>query len=337
MIYPEFIHDNDIIGVTALSGGLAEEIDILRAQYAQEEFAARNIRITKTNNVHTDVKGRSSDAKTRAKELAELVNNPKVKVVMSAAGGDYLLEMLPYVDYDAIVKNPKWYQGYSDPTGLLFGITTKYDIATVYSNNFAEFSMNPWHKALEDNLKILRGENLVQTNFGLYQNGFTDHITGKETYNEDEPVKWAGLHNESEISMKGRLIGGCMDVLLDLVGTPYEDVRGFVERYKCDGIIWCLESFAIDGERLTMALWHLKNAGWFEHAKGFVFGRPCFYKSFSDITFEEAVQNALGDMNVPVITGADIGHKKPSITVVNGAIGEFALKNNNVSFKMKYQ
>lgn len=337
MIYPEFIHDNELIGVTALSGGLATDIDKQRAIYAQEEFAARNINITKTDNVHTDEKGRSSDAKTRAKELAELVDNPQVKVIMSAAGGDYLLEMLPYIDYDAIVKNPKWYQGYSDPTGLIFGITTKYDIATVYSNNFAEFSMNPWHKALEDNLKVLRGENIVQTNFNFFQNGFIERETGKEPYNEDAPVKWSGLHNEQEIILKGRILGGCLDVISFLIGTPYQDVKGFIEKYKDDGIVWCLESFSITGENLTLALWQLRNAGWFENAKGFIFGRPCFYQSFSEITFEEAVQNAIGDMGLPIITGADIGHKKPSITIVNGAIGEFSLKNGKAELRMEFR
>ncbi len=337
MIYPDFIHDNELIGVTALSGGLAEEVDIARATYAQEEFAARNIQVTKTDNVHKDEKGRSSDAKTRAGELAQLVDNPQVKAIISAAGGDYLFEMLPYVDYDAIVKNPKWYQGYSDPTGLLFGLTTKYDIATVYSHNYAEFSMHPWHKALEDNIKILRGEDVVQTNFNFYQSSFQERITGKETYNEDALVKWSGLHNEQEMNIKGRMIGGCLDVISFLIGTPYQDTKGFIERYKDDGIVWCLESFALTGENLTLALLQLKYAGWFEHAKGFVFGRPCFYRSDTDITFEEAVQNAIGDLGLPIITGADIGHVKPSITIINGAIGEFTLKNGKAELRTEFR
>ncbi len=335
MIYPGFIRDNDIIGVTACSGGLSEEIDRIRTESAVEEFEKRHLRIKKTENVHTDVLGRSSDGRTRAGELTELAENPEIKAVIIAKGGDYLAEMLPFLDYDMFSANPKWYQGYSDPTGLLFGITTKCDIATLYSSNFAEFSMKPWHESLENNIRILKGESLVQTSFDHYQDGFTDHVTGTETYRKDMPVCWTGLRGEKDLTMKGRMIGGCLDVLLKLVGTPFEDVKGFVKKYKPDGIIWYMESFATDGENLTIDLWHLRQAGWFEGASGFVFGRPCFYKSFSGITYEEAVRNALGDMNVPIITGADVGHKKPSITIINGAVGEITLKDGKARISMK--
>ncbi|MCR5627760.1 MAG: hypothetical protein K6F99_10605 [Lachnospiraceae bacterium] len=53
------------------------------------------------------------------------------------------------------------------------------------------------------------------------------------------------------------------------------------------------------------------------------------------MTYEEAVRNALGDMNVPIITGADVGHKKPSITIINGAVGEITLKDGKARISMK--
>ena len=58
---------------------------------------------------------------------------------------------------DIIRKNPKWLQGYSDPTGLLFTITTNLDIATIYGSNFCVFGMKNWHKSCLDNLEILKG------------------------------------------------------------------------------------------------------------------------------------------------------------------------------------
>lgn len=42
--------------------------------------------------------------------------------------------------------------------------------------------------------------------------------------------------------MEGRLLGGCLDCLVNLVGTGYDKVAAFVEKYKEDGIIWFLES-----------------------------------------------------------------------------------------------
>ena len=48
----------------------------------------------------------------------------------------------------SLIRNhPKWLQGYSDPTGLLFTITTNLDIATIYADNFCVFGMKPWYKS----------------------------------------------------------------------------------------------------------------------------------------------------------------------------------------------
>ena len=56
-------------------------------------------------------------------------------MILCAKGGDLLFEILDKVDYQALKANPKWVQGYSDPTSLLYAITTKYDIATIYGLN----------------------------------------------------------------------------------------------------------------------------------------------------------------------------------------------------------
>ena len=76
-------------------------------------------------------KEKSCDSQTQAKELETLFLNPNVRVVFCVSGGDFLLEMLSCLDYSIIQDNPKWLQGYSDPTGLLFTITTGFDIATI--------------------------------------------------------------------------------------------------------------------------------------------------------------------------------------------------------------
>lgn len=337
MIFPTFLKPGGLIGVTACSDGKSDAVDQVRLDNAKKEFLSRGFNVTETPNTRKSEKGRSSEAVTRAHELIDLVVNPDVKAVMIVSGGDYLGEMLPYLDLGRITRYVKWYQGYSDPTGLLYCITTKCDIATVYSQNYAEFGMDPWHKSLEDNLSILCGKNVVQESFDRYQANFSERITGLEGFETDTPVRWYGARGEDSLSVRGRLIGGCLDVLLDLIGTPYENTLDFIEKYKNDGILWYLESFALDSERLTMALWHLREAGWFKYAKGFVFGRPCFFSTNTDTAYEEAVLNALDELDVPIICGADIGHRKPSFTVVNGVVGEFTLDNGKGTLKMEFR
>ena len=124
--------------------------------------------------------------------------------------------------------------------------------------------------------------------------------------------------------MEGRLLGGCLDVLSNIAGTKFDGALDFAEKYKKDGIIWFLESFDLGFEQMMETLWKLKTLGWFENAKGFVFGRPLFYKaedfsgnplpSYKDVLLEQ-----LSSFHVPIIMNADIGHKGPQFVMVNGA------------------
>lgn len=334
MIFPEFLKDGDTIGVTACSGGCGDELSIKCAGFSGDFFKAQGFSLKITDDVYTDVEGRSADARTRAKELMELVNDETVKAVMIARGGDYLPEILPYLDYEKICKNPKWIQGYSDPTNLILGITTKYDIATVYSNNFLEFCADPVDKSLLDNVELLRGKLDKFESFKEYESSFRVRETGKERLVPDKKVKWYGARNEKMLSMEGRMIGGCMDCLMDLLGTPYEDVRGFVKKYKDDGIVWVIEPFALPAERITIGLWKMKAAGWFENAKGFVFGRPCFYDEEGK-PLHTAILEAIDDLGLPIICGADVGHRKPSIPIIMGAYGRVELNGTRGSIKQE--
>lgn len=334
MKFPDFLKQGDCIGITACSAGYSDEISKVRADSAAAQLTKHGFSVKETENVRTDLEGRSSSARERWKQLCSLVTDEKIRMVLFARGGDYLAEVLSYVDYKEIARHPKWYQGYSDPTGLLFSITTKCDMATVYGTNYGDFGMQPWHECLTNNIELLQGKELVQNSFDWYQDGFLDKVTGYEPYQTKQPTRLNAVRGEESLHMEGRLLGGCLDVLADLVGTPYEDVRGYVEKYKEDGILWYLESFALGRERLPIVLWHLREAGWFEHARGFIFGRPAFFES-STVTYEEAVLEALGCLEAPVLTGADIGHKPPYMTMINGAYAELDYRQGKLCLKMR--
>lgn len=325
MIFPKWIQKGDCIGVTACSAGKTLPADMVRLDNAARQMSARGYRVIETPDTRKNEKGRSAPAAVRAEELHSLVRNPEVSWVVQAGGGDYLAEMLSYTDFEAIRRNPKWYQGLSDPTGLLFSITTNCDMATVYAGNFTDFGMLKWHRSLEENLSLLEGNSFVQESFPFYKDGFAERITGLEDFQEDTPVHWESSCGDVVVS--GRLLGGCLDVLLDLAGTRFDKTAEWCERYKEDGILWYLESFALSSERLTCGLWHLKEAGWFRYAKGFVFGRPAFFSSDYEIAYQEAVEAAVGELSVPVVYEADIGHKAPRMTMINGALARLSLED----------
>lgn len=334
MIIPQYLNSDSKIGVTALSGGAHKPLDKVRFENAVKKLKEKSYDVIFTDDVFkSDGLGRSADKETRAKEFMSLVNDKDVDYIVSAKGGDFLAEMLPYVDFEVIKANPKWIQGYSDNTSMLLAVTTLCDIATVYGYNFGNYGMEEWHESVSNNLALMEGKEVVQKSFDMFEDGFFDKETGLEGFNFTTNVKLSAARGESEISMEGRLIGGCLDVLVDMAGTRFEDVTGYVKKYGSDGILWFIESFDAVGERIIINLWKLKELGWFENVKGFIFGRPCFYKSYSDITYEQAVMTVLEELNVPVIFDADIGHKEPQWTMINGAKAKIEYRDGKASLR----
>ncbi len=324
MIYPDNLHIGCKIGVTATSAGFDTEVDFIRLESGIKHFEEMGYPVIVTDNVRKCSKGRSSDGSTRAKELLQLFSNSEVKVIFAASGGDYLVEMLSYLDFDVIGSNPKWIQGFSDTTGILFTITTNLEIATLYANNFGTFGMKNWHSSLSDNVRLLEGCDLTQESFIQFQDGFKKRITGYEEFELEKDVEWNNLYpsgwdQSKALTIKGRALGGCLDVILNLIGTRFDKTKEFIHKYREDKILWFFESFDLSSEALTRGLWQLKEAGWFDHAAGFLFGRPAMFRTDTDTTYEEAVLSVLGDFQLPIILEADIGHKPPQFTMINGA------------------
>lgn len=336
MIYPAFLEEKSRIGVTAPSDGNSDEIDYVRLNAAVSNLRKRSYQVEETRDVRTSEKGRSADAKTRAEEFLSLWNQEDMRLIISAKGGDYLMEILPFLDFDEMKKHPVWFQGYSDNTGLTFLITTLCDIASIYGNNFNDFGMETWHPSLSQNELIWKGEPVEQKSFAYCENQFHDRITGLEGYHQDEKVCWRQpFSKQEEVTMRGRLLGGCLDVLLNLCGTRYDKVKEFVNEYQNDGILWFLESFALGSEELARGLWQLREAGWFQNANGFVFGRPCFFHSDTDTSYEEAVVSILGTEK-PILFQADIGHRGPRFAVVNGSVGTISYADGKGSLSMEF-
>lgn len=338
MIYPKWIKEQDTIGITAPSDGIIDTGKVKRLDYAIKNWNSLGFKVKETADVRTSEKGKSTAKENQARELESLYLDDEVNMIICAAGGDFLLEMLSEVNLDLIKKNPKWLQGYSDPTGLLFTITTNLDIATIYGNNFASFGMSPWHESLKNNVEILKGNKVKQTSFEQYESKeHAKYIKGDEEYLLDKKVKWESLEGKEELSFHGRLIGGCIDLLTELFGTRFDKTKEFIEKYKEDGIIWYFDNCELTSEGLIRTLWKFKDNGWFKNTKGIIFGRSATQSSYYDISFKEAIKHSLGDLNIPIIINADVGHVSPRMTFINGAIANITLKGNKgtVEFELK--
>lgn len=335
MIYPSFIKENDTIGVCAPSAGLVMPTKINKLKCSIKHFQENNIKLLETEHVRCDFKGRSCDAKTRAKEFMQLINNKSISGIICATGGDFLIEILPYLNDKDILNNPKWIQGYSDPTCILYYITTKLDIATIYSHNIGGFGMGTWHHTIQDNLDILKGKNIVQNSLDKYELKPLEEMTGLEPYNLNADSIWKSNVNNVDIS--GRLIGGCIDILTEILGTQYDYTLPFIDKYKNDGIIWYFDNCELSCEDMTRTLWKFKECGWFNHTKAILFGRSACNNSYYGNTFADTIIESLNTLNIPIIYDMDFGHIPPRHTLINGALINIKYKDGTGSISYQYK
>lgn len=336
MIYPKFLKENDLISVPAPSNGANCEQDINRYKNAKLKLEELGYKIKLSKNIFNSKMARSADAKTRAEELNEMIEDES-SLILCAAGGEFLVEILPYVKFEKILNNPKWIEGFSDPTGILFPLTTKYDIATIYGSNFKSFGMQEYHKSLNDNLEILKGNLIEQESFDLYEDERAEKITGLEGYNLTNKVEWKTINNE-EVNITGRIIAGCLDIIMELAGTKYDGVKEFNERYKQDGIIWCFDNCELSKEELILSLWKLNELEYFKYTKAIIFGRNGRDVSGLDYDMEHTIKDSvISKLNIPIIYDADISHKGPSMIIINGSIVTVQAKNGKgkIKFELK--
>lgn len=392
MNYPEKLKKGDTIGICAPSGGITEKEDILQLELAENQLRKMGYKIIETKSVRKEAKGRSASGKERAKEFMELLENEEVKLIIFAAGGDFLIEIFDYLDFEKIKDlKPKWLQGFSDITGISFLFNIILDIPTMYCQTIKYYAMNPLFRNLTDALKIEEGEGIVQKSFEKYQKvvDFRESIENENTENDNlnlknnieekentnslenindennskkleekenreiaefqkeeynleeltktyeltEKVEWKNITGEEKIQIKGRSLGGCLDCIKGYIGTKYDKVNEYVERHKKDGLIWFLEVFEMSTPEVYRTLWQMKNAGYFKYCTGIVFGRPLFIREDYEINFNDTVKEALQDLEIPIICDADIGHVKPQLAIVNGAILKITSQNGKGTVK----
>ena len=160
MIYPKNLNKNDYIGVIATSKGISKDTEILKFEKAKENFEKYGHQIIESNNIMKNDKARSSSGKERAEEFLKLWSDKNVKAIITLKGGQFLIEMLPYLnEHKDILKNsqPKWIQGFSDTTVLSYYLTTNFDIATIHADNFMNYGMKQIGESQLNTIKILEG------------------------------------------------------------------------------------------------------------------------------------------------------------------------------------
>ncbi len=335
MRYGTFLKEHGRIGFVAPSFGCATEPYRTAFDHALKKFDEMGYQTVLGANCRAENGiGISNTPELCAKELEDYYCADTQDVLISCGGGELMCEILPHLDFDKIRKAPaKWYMGYSDNTNFTFLLPTICDTAAIYGPCAATFGMEPWDVSLQHAFELLKGERLSVKGYEKWEiESLKDETHPTVPYNLTEKRVLFG----EDAVFSGRLLGGCLDILTNLVGTAYDRVEEFQDRYKEDGIIWFLEACDLNVFSIRRALWQMKEAGWFQTAKGFLIGRPrIFDEPMMGLDRHTAVTGILSDLHVPIIQDLDIGHLPPMLPLVCGSLATVEVKGNDYRIEMK--
>lgn len=324
MYYPTFLKNKDTIGITALSSGVGHKLDSFNESI--QYIHTQGFQTKETSDVRSNTEP-SADAKIRVKEFNTLLEDTSISAIWCAAGGDFQVETMPYIDFDSIKAHPKWFLGASDPTNLLFPVTCHCDIATIYGFNAGSFDAYGINAYSQSCFYFLKGNNQPLVSSTKHQ-----HV---DFYNEGAPILNTSTYYQGEVSVKARLLGGCLESINDLAGTPFDFTQVFIQRYENDGIVWFFDIFSMNSCDVYRALLKMKILNYFQTTKAILVGRVLFENVSELINYHEAFQRACP--NIPLIFETDIGHTYPHFYVINGALAQIDVKQGkgNIQYILK--
>ena len=359
MRYPDFLPPNGTIGFVAPAFGCAIEPYYTGFQQAREKWQSMGYQMDLGPNcLLAEGIGISNTPQKCGEELTQYYCKKDNHGLISCGGGELMCEILDYVDFEKIKKaNPKWFMGYSDNTNFTFLLTTMCDSAAIYGPGAASFGMKEWHQALSDSFGILDGSmankvtdvsgeecwSIKMSNYdGWEKESLKDAEHPVVPYNITEPFLMRAYIGEDrqelarEICVEGRLLGGCMDCLVNLLGTKYDHVADFLEKYKEEGFVWFIESCDLNVMSIRRAMWQMEHAGWFKFVKGFLIGRPGCGSNQEMLGLDtyRAVTEVIGKYKVPILMDLDIGHTSPMMPLISGSYAKVRAKDNQIEIAM---
>ncbi|MBY7143977.1 LD-carboxypeptidase [Virgibacillus sp. NKC19-3] len=259
-----------------------------------------------------------NNPKQRAEDLNQAFADPNIKGIFCSIGGDDAIRILPYLDKELILRNPKVVIGSSDNTTFLaylnqLGLVTFYG-PTVMAGISQIRNLDPLYKRHVVDLLFQPHHKYEYSPFDYWSQGYpdwsnTDNI-GKINEKNQNTEGWKWLQGDGIKS--GRLFGGNIEVFEMMKGTTY-----FPEDEFFDDKVLFLEN----GEGTTTVNQikrMLRNYGVqriFERIRGLIFGRARDYspqeRDQLDNVITSVIQQEFNQYDLPIISNFDFGHTDP--------------------------
>ena len=320
MIKPKHLEKGDTVAIVSLSSGiLGEDWAIHKLAIARERLErdyGLQVRVMPNALRGVDYLDRHPEA--RASDLMEAFRDPAIKGIFSAIGGDDTIRLLPYVDLDVLQDNPKIFTGFSDTTSNHFmmykaGLCSYYGASIM--TNFAEYvRINDYTARMIRDTLFEPKPTLEIPSAPYWYDDEDEKIWWKE-----ENIHTLRAYHPEEIgyeilqgsgAAEGELLGGCLDVFIELTGTP---IWPLLDAWR--GKLLFLETSEVDmsAELLTWILRNLAAQGIFEVINGILVGKPARrskYEPYKEV-YRRVVGREAGRPDLPILYNVNIGHAEP--------------------------
>jgi muramoyltetrapeptide carboxypeptidase len=294
-VKPPALRPGDLIGIVAPASNVKPDL----LEDGCRELEQLGFRTLYRPGITTTYRYFSGTVERRAAEFLEMVRNPEVRAIFCARGGYGSGRIIPYLEPELLIANPKIINGSSDITALL---------------SFLDRSgLVGFHGPMVATA-IRQGE------AGYHRKLLLDLLKGDVVQ-----FPMAGSSVLRPGSAEGRLIGGCLSLVVATLGTPYE-------MDTTDSIL-VLEDLDTKPYQIDRMLTQLKQAGKLEDVRGVVFGEMlnCAQNANQGYTLEEVILDVLGETTFPILYGFPTGHTAgPNAIVPFGVRARLKLDSNSI-------
>lgn len=326
-IYPEKVKKGDEVRIIAPSRTMAIISKEVR-EIASKRFEELGLKLTFGKHVDENCYFNSATIEDRLKDFHDAFSDKNVKAIITAIGGFNGNQLLDYIDWELIKKNPKIFCGYSDITIFNNAILEKTGLVNYYGPHYSTFGQKLYFDYTLDYFKkcLMQEEPFDITT--------SQNWTDDQWYLDQDKrdlVKNDGWKVINEGTAKGIIIGGNLCTISLLQGTEYfpnpnEDVILFIEDDEMPGKLSDVE--------FDRNLQSLIQTPLFKKVKGLVIGR---FQKASEMNLEKMTNiiNTKKELtNLPVIYDVDFGHTSPMFTFPIGGVAEIKANKTASSIKI---
>ncbi|MEK7077303.1 MAG: S66 peptidase family protein, partial [Patescibacteria group bacterium] len=234
---------------------------------AQKRLLALGFKITFGQHVREKDSFDSSSIKARISDLHTAFRDTNVRAVLCVIGGYNANQLLDYLDYNLIRRNPKIFCGYSDITVLTNAICSRSGLVTYSGPSFSSFAMKRgFDYSLEYFLKCLISIKPFIVRPSLrWSDDIWHKNQSKRTF-----VRNRGPWSLRRGTARGKIVGGNLCTFNLLQGTKHmPSLRNTILFIEEDDLV----KGAAFAKEFGRNLQSFAQQPGFRHVRGLVFGR----------------------------------------------------------------